>query len=276
MFWEKLIAKLLFPKTYSAQLMTDRALHLNEALGLMVPSLTHVLSRKVEGGSLFAFRPFTDDADKVSQSYEQIVRKLLSPHPSEVIVDIGANIGWHTVWLSKKVGPLGKVIAVEPEGTNFALLNLNKCVNNLTNIIPINLALGSTQGRGKLVVPRPTLMGQVSTMGSNQYPNSSMMSVNLDTLDNVISALGISQVSAIKVDVEGAELLVIRGAEETIAKFGPRLVIEAHGNDNLASLKLLLTSMNMRVVSEIQASPRLDETRWFVLAVRSSPIYASQ
>src|SRR5439155_9809322 len=127
MFWEKLIAKLLFPKTYSAQLMTDRALHLNEALGLMVPSLTHVLSRKVEGGSLFAFRPFTDDADKVSQSYEQIVRKLLSPHPSEVIVDIGANIGWHTVWLSKKVGPLGKVIAVEPEGTNFALLNLNKC-----------------------------------------------------------------------------------------------------------------------------------------------------
>jgi len=123
--------------------MIDRVLHLNVALGLMVPSLTCVLSRQTEEGGWFAFRPFTDDSDKLSQSYEQIVRRLLSPHPSEGIVDIGANIGWHTVWLSKKVGPSGKALAAEPEGTNFAILNLNKRINNLTNVIPINLVLGS-------------------------------------------------------------------------------------------------------------------------------------
>jgi FkbM family methyltransferase len=174
--------------------------------------------------------------------------------------------------LSKKVGPSGTVLAIEPEGTNFAILTLNKRINNLTNVIPINLALGSNQGKGKLVVPRPTLMGQVTTIDSNHPTRFSVVSVTLDTLDNVISTLGISQVSAIKVDVEGTELTVIRGAAQTIAKFGPRLVIEAHGLGNLVSLRLLLKSMQMRIVSETQASTRHDETRWFMLAVGSSPL----
>ncbi len=276
MFWERWIARPLLPKTPSVQLMTDRALHLNEALGLVMPSLTYVLSRKTEEGNWFAFRPFTDDADRLSQSYEQVVRRLLSPHSSEVIFDIGANIGWHTVWLSRKVGPSGKVLAVEPEDTNFAILKLNTRINNLTNVTSINVALGSSRGRGKLVVPRPTLMGQVTTTASDYASRFSEVGVNFDTVDNVVATFGIRQVSAIKVDVEGAELAVIRGAEKTIAKFGPRLVIEAHGHDNLASLKLLLKSMNIRVASEIQASPRRDETRYFVLAVPSSPFPLSR
>jgi len=275
-FWEKWIAKLLFPKTHSVQLMTDRVLHLNEALGLMIPSLTHVLSRRMEEGSWFAFRPFTDDADKISQSYEQVVRRLLSPCPSEIIVDIGANIGWHTVWLSKKVGPSGKILAVEPEVTNFAILELNTPINNLTNVISINLALGANQGRGRLFVPRPTLMGQVTTEGSNHGSRPSGASVSFDTLDNLVKSLGIDQVSAIKVDVEGAELAVIRGAEKTISKFGPRLVIEVHGNDNLTSLRHVMKSMNMRVVFEVPASPRRDETRVFVFAVPLASHLASQ
>jgi len=226
----------------------------------------------MEEGSWFAFRPFTDDADKISRSYEQAVRRMLSPHGSETIIDIGANIGWHSVWLSKRVGPSGKVLAVEPEGTNFAILELNTRLNNLANVISINLALGSNRGSGRLFVPRPTLMGQVTTADSNHQSRFQGSIVTFDTLDNVISAFNFNQVSAIKVDVEGAELAVIRGAEKTIAKFGPRLIIETHGHDKLVSLKLLLTSMNMRVVSEIPASSRPDETRSFILATRNLPI----
>jgi len=229
--------------------------------------MTHVVSIKVNEGNHFAFRPFTDDTDRVSGAYEATVRRLISPRPSEVIVDIGANIGVHTVWLSRKVGPSGKVLAVEAERANFTILNLNRQINNLTNVISTNVALGADSGNGQLLVPRPTLMGQVTTIASNRFPSRSVVSANFETLDRTISAYDMTQVSAIKIDVEGAELSVVRGAEKTIMKFRPRLVIETHGSRNLVALRLLLRSMNMTVTTEVRASSRPDEERFFVLAI---------
>ena len=256
----------LVPQTASVQPLIDRVLHLNEVLSYFIPSLTHVLSQKVLEGDYFVFRPFTDDADKVSEVYEPIVRQMLSPCLSEVVVDIGANIGVHTVWLSRKVGPSGVVLAVEPERTNFTILNLNTRINNLSNVIPIMLALGADSGRAQLLVPRPSVMGQVTTIPSSTLSKPSVVTVDCETLDDVISAFGISQVSAIKIDVEGAELGVIQGAEQTIMKFRPRLVIEAHGLVNLSSLELRLKAMGMTISSNVKASSRPNETRWFVFA----------
>ena len=70
----------------------------------------------------------------------------------------------------------------------------------------------------------------------------------------------------VKIDVEGAELGVIQGAEQTIMKFRPRLVIEAHGLVNLSSLELRLKAMGMTISSNVKASSRPNETRWFVFA----------
>lgn len=256
----------LVPHTASVQPLIDRVLHLNEVLSYFIPSLTHVLSQKVLEGDYFVFRPFTDDADKVSEIYEPIVRQMLSPCLLEVVVDIGANIGVHTVWLSRKVGPSGVVLAVEPERTNFTILNLNKRINNLSNVIPIMLALGADSGEAQLLVPRPSVMGQVTTIPSSTLSKPSVVTVDCETLDDVLSAFGISQVSAIKIDVEGAELGVIQGAEQTIMKFRPRLVIEAHGVVNLNSLELRLKAMGMTISSNVKASSRPNETRWFVFA----------
>jgi FkbM family methyltransferase len=191
---------------------------------------------------------------------------MLSPCLSEVVVDVGANIGVHTVWLSRKVGPSGVVLAVEPERTNFTILNLNKRINNLSNVIPIMLALGADSGEAQLLLPRPSVMGQVTTIPSSTLSKPSVVTVDCETLDDVILAFGVSQVSVIKIDVEGAELGVIQGAEQTIMKFRPRLVIEAHGLVNLSSLELLLKAMGMTISSNVKASPRPNETRWFVFA----------
>jgi len=255
-----------FPQRASVQPLIDRVLHLNEVLSYFIPSLTYVMSQRILEGDYLVFRPFTDDADKVSETYEPIVRELLSPCLSEVVVDIGANIGVHTVWLSRKVGPAGVVLAVEPEHTNFTILNLNKRINNLSNVIPIMRALRSTPGEAQLLVPRPSVMGQATIIPSNALSKASLVTVDCETLDDVISALGISQVSAIKIDVEGAVLDVIRGAEQTIKKFRPRLVIEAHGPANLSSLELSLKSMGVTIVSNVRASSRPNETRWFLFA----------
>jgi FkbM family methyltransferase len=256
----------LVPQTASVQPLIDRVLHLNEVLSYFIPSLTHILSQKVLEGDYFVFRAFTDDADKVSEIYEPIVRQMLSPCLSEVVVDIGANIGVHTVWLSRKVGPSGVVLAVEPERTNFTILNLNKRINNLSNVIPIMLALGADSGEAQVLVPRPSVMGQVTTISSSTLSKPSVVTVDCETLDDVILAFGVSQVSAIKIDVEGAELGVIQGAEQTIMKFRPRLVIEAHGLVNLSSLELRLKAMGMTISSNVKASSRPNETRWFVFA----------
>jgi FkbM family methyltransferase len=256
----------LVPQTASVQPLVDRVLHLNEVLSYFIPSLTHVLSQTVMEGDYFVFRPFTDDADKVSEMYEPIVRQMLSPCLSDVAVDVGANIGVHTVWLSRRVGPSGVVLAVEPERTNFTILNLNKRINNLSNVIPVMLALGADSGEAQLLVPRPSVMGQATTIPSSTLSKPSVVTVDCETLDEVISAFGISQVSAIKIDVEGAELGVIQGAEETIMKFRPRLVIEAHGLVNLSSLELRLKAMGMTISSNVKASSRPNETRWFIFA----------
>lgn len=257
----------LVPLTASVQPLIDRVLHLNEVLGYLIPSLTQILSQKVSEGDYLVFRPFTDDADKVSEVYEPVVREMLSPRLSEFVVDIGANIGVHTVWLSRKVGASGVVLAVEPEHTNFTILKLNKRINNLNNVIPIMLALGADSGESQLLVPRPSVMGQVTTISSRILSKPSLVTVDRETLDNVISAFGISQVSAIKIDVEGAELGVIQGAEQTITRFRPRLVIEAHGFVNLSLLELRLKAIGMTISSNVKASSRANETRWFVFAI---------
>lgn len=257
------------PRTTSVQVLVDRVINLNAVVGYFIPSLTYVLSQKILDSDHVVFRPFTDDFEKVSDTYEPIVRKLLSPRHSEVIIDVGGNIGVHTIWLSRKVGPQGIILAVEPEPSNFAVLKLNLGINNLCNVIPIRLALGANPGRGQLVIPSPSVMGQATTITSNHLSKPVLVSTDFETLDGVTSAFGLSHVAAIKIDVEGAEVDVIRGAMQTISKFRPRLVIEAHGHSNLNSLKLLLESMHMTIASQTRASSRPNETRWFVLAIYS-------
>ena len=148
------------PRTISAQHVIDRVRHLNLVFGYLLPSLTHVLSLGTVDGANFLFRPFTDDADRIRASYEPIVRRLVSPQLDEVIVDVGANIGSHSIWFAKKVGPSGLVLAIEPESNNFTILCSNQNINHLTNVVPIKAALSSDQSVGTLVVPLPTFMGQ--------------------------------------------------------------------------------------------------------------------
>jgi len=266
--WVKCIGEALLPPTPLAQLWKDRFLHLNEAVGQVFPLLTFVISCKTFEGTRFLFRPFTDDADKVSGDYEKIVRELISPKPSEVVVDAGANIGTHTVWLSKKVGPSGLVLAIEPEPNNYAILELNRRINNLSNVISLRVALSSRAGIGKLAIPRLTLMGQAKIRRPSDPSDSLAVPVEFQTLDNVMMSQRIS-VSAIKIDVEGAEVSVLQGAMNTVSKFNPRLIVETHGKDNLLQLRTVIKGLGFISLAEVRASSRPDEERHFVLAVSS-------
>ena len=86
------------------------------------------------------------------EKYEPYETKLIlrQVKKSDVAVDVGANIGYYTILLADKVGKTGKVYAFEPDKINFEILLKNIKANNLENVIAVNVAVGSKNGKDYL------------------------------------------------------------------------------------------------------------------------------
>jgi len=83
-------------------------------------------------------------------------------HPGDSAFDIGANLGIYSIFLANKVGPNGRIIAIEPESTNFSRLKNNIDLNKLSNIIPIRVALGNRKDIGGLYIKKNIGRGAIS------------------------------------------------------------------------------------------------------------------
>jgi FkbM family methyltransferase len=160
-------------------------------------------------------------------SYEPEVSAALRGELTEgaTFVDIGANIGWFSLLAASLVGPTGRVIAIEPNPRNVALLRQSAKDNGFENIDVVAVALGERPGaaaletdgsNGRLIlVDGPPTQAVEASFVVATYP-----------LDTVLSEVGAGRVDAIKIDVEGAEPLVLRGATRTISESRPVLVSE--------------------------------------------------
>ena len=132
-------------------------------------------------------------------------------------LDIGAHIGSHSVTLSHLVGPEGAVYSFEPQRKIYRELVMNLELNKLENVIPLRFAIGA---ENKLVEMTPT-----SDFDGRMFVGKGGDGVELRTIDS----FGFSNVSIMKIDVEGFELEVLKGAVETIATWHPAIVIEITG-----------------------------------------------
>jgi FkbM family methyltransferase len=175
------------------------------------------------------FRSFVYGAwePEVSRALTSAVRQGMT------VFDIGAHIGYYTLLLAKCVGPNGRVFSFEPLPGNFDLLRKNVQLNNLTQVQTFNQAVFSRVGEITISVP-------------DDQPNSGNGSV---CLDEGVQQFRVNAVSldafceeflirpdVLKMDVEGAEYEVLRGAKRVIAQFRPKLLIELHHFDgNLAA-----------------------------------------
>ena len=128
------------------------------------------------------------------------------------IIDIGAHIGMYTIFAAEKIGNTGKVIAIEPESENYKQLLKNIKVNNFFNIIPVNIALFNHEGCEKLYLS--SFSGSHSL--SPKEDTISSIEVPLKTLDNLLEELNLKKVDIIKIDAEGAEIPILKGAEKTL------------------------------------------------------------
>ncbi len=148
--------------------------------------------------------------------------KLLDKYINEgdVIIDVGANIGTHTVFFAKKVKERGTVYAFEPQRIIFQNLCANASINWLTNVECYNMAVGGTPGY--IFVPNLNYLQGRNFGGLRLGTFTEGEKVRLITIDS----LKLDRCNLIKIDVEGMESAVLEGSIETISKTRPILFVE--------------------------------------------------
>src|ERR671918_578302 len=146
---------------------------------------------------------------------EDEIIELFTPKEGGVVIDIGAHIGRYTIISSKRVGANGKIVAIEANPSNFEMLNRNVQLNRLENITTLNYAAFSKETKLKLYLPAGDIFTKYNTIMSDWVwvkPEDKYVEINANTLDNLLQQIGIRQVNWIKIDVEGAEFEVLKGA----------------------------------------------------------------
>jgi len=144
---------------------------------------------------------------------ENIMPKLVGK--DTVFVDVGAHIGFYTVWACRRAR---RVISVEPNPAALAYLKVNIALNECFNAIVVPKALSDRRGYAKLKIPEAAEKGFTPGKSSIvwDYEEAFEVEVEMDTLDSVLEDVGVDSVDILKIDVEGAEGLVVRGAEKAL------------------------------------------------------------
>jgi len=143
--------------------------------------------------------------------------------PGWVVIDVGANIGYFTLLLARKVGPTGQVYAFEPAAAITASLLRNIDLNRASNVQTYRAALAAQRGETSLRRGRPDNLGQTHLAVPGD-PGDELTPVT--TLDAFVEEHGLTRLDFVKVDIEGAEAAFLAGAACTLARFRPTIMIE--------------------------------------------------
>lgn len=161
----------------------------------------------------------------------------------DIFLDVGANIGLMSCSMSKKIGEKGKIYAIEPEIKNFNKLKENIKINNINNIHVHKIALSSNEGESILYGDK----GEASLIDYNNELKREK--VKLTTMDIFLKNKEIP--NAIKIDVEGYELEVLKGGIETLKEHGPVLCIEVSHlhpqKGSISEMFALLKKLNYKI-----------------------------
>lgn len=207
---------------------SDQWTLLKSALAAPFLSIENVLERQnpilladaqvqVRGVGAFFVRSYSDDLWHVLPWREQAVVKTVKDRlrKGDVFVDAGANIGFYTILASRIVGDSGRVLAVEMMPDTASILRQHLALNQVSNVTVIEKALSDTAGQTITARVNKGHYGQASIAGVIQG-DVREVSVSTITLSQVLENL--TQVSLIKMDLEGAEYMALRGAGDALAR----------------------------------------------------------
>ena len=148
-----------------------------------------------------------------------------------IFIDIGANIGVHSLFASKLVGKNGKVISFEPFRQNYNALNKNIALNGSTNVVTENLALFKTETI--LDIYYNTNEANLGMASSYLTEFSCVEKIKAVALDSYLKTIPQQKVDFIKIDIEGGEYDALLGMKSTLMSFYPKLLIEILDHNEL-------------------------------------------
>jgi FkbM family methyltransferase len=195
---------------------------------------------RFEGQELLLLAPRNDEFVggsilRTGQPYDgEMLKAMLSlVRPGSTVVDAGGNIGSYTAHFAAQVGPQGRVYAFEPQRKMFMCLCANAAVNSLLNVFPQNVALSFAPGEitmsGKVPDGSSAGVDIAEAESANALVNYGGMSMGVGgerALARTLDWYNLTDVSLIKVDVQGAEPLAFWGARETIRRCLPAVAFE--------------------------------------------------
>ncbi len=173
--------------------------------------------------------------------------QVMEPHVpvGGTFVDVGAHIGWYSLKAAKAVGPRGRVIAVEPDRDTLRKLRANirasgveaivlvvpvACYDSETTL-PFYSAPAANTGESSLYLDAASQGGPITA----EYR------VRARRLDDILREIGVTRVDALKIDVERAEVHVLKGAADTLDRFRPEISVEVD-HANLQEVRLFMRS----------------------------------
>ena len=161
----------------------------------------------------------------VHGTYEPATLRLMTEYlrKGDIVMDVGANIGLMSLHAARLVGPDGRVWSFEPSPFIFGRLQENIALNGFGNVISgFNIALGDRSEVRELFRYPAVNLGRTSLIHSGGGVVDG--NVTVDTIDHIVSANGIGNVRFLKVDVEGFELQVLRGAQSLLESAVPPIL----------------------------------------------------
>lgn len=203
-------------------------------------------------GRRFLCRKGTSDYWHLTYTYEPEITEFLSGQRGEVFLDVGAHIGRYAVILA---GNFQKVVAAEPLGETFRVLSRNATNNHLCNILLVNEALSEKEGHGEFYIHDN--LGECSLIRQSDC----RIEVPLTTIDSLLKRLAISpqEVSLVKIDVEGAEQRVLKGAQNLLKQGSAKILVEVWHLKDLQELKNFLIPFDYRVKCNLDGTSYLLE-----------------
>jgi FkbM family methyltransferase len=163
--------------------------------------------------------------------YEPVSFAMVSEHltAGATFIDVGANIGYYSLKAAPLVGAAGHVIAIEPNPEVLQELRVNLAASGAKVVAVAPVACSDVEGELELYVAPGANTGETSLSKANASqlgPVTHTYKVRARPLDDIVRESGVARVDAIKIDVEGAEYLVLKGAQRTLDLFHPMLLVE--------------------------------------------------
>jgi|SRR3989344_4100535 len=195
-----------------------------------------------------SLREYGEWCEKELDLLGQVVR------PGDVVVDVGAYIGTHSIFFAKKVMNRGWVYAIEPQRLVFNMLCGNIALNGILNVKAIYAAAGSATGIITVPLLDPNTEQNFGAVQISKYDVG-------DVVDQIcIDDLSLDKCDLIKIDVEGMERLVVKGAEKTINRFRPIVFVE--NNRTEGSAELIEYLQKLKYKCWWQAAPYYNEKNY--------------